>query len=66
MRETNYILVDVKLAFKYMDFGKLRKIYMTKICPELEYAATVWFHHLRSHIDIMERFQGNAAKMVPA
>ena len=64
-RTTYNLLVNVKVAFHYMDREMMRKIITTLIRPKLEYAATVWSPHLKKHIRKLERIQRAATKLVP-
>lgn len=41
VREANYIFVNVKIEFRYMDSDMFSKLYTTYIQPKLEYASAV-------------------------
>ena len=62
---TYSMLINIRVAFTYMDNEMMRKIISTMIRPRLEYAATVWSPHLRKHVMKLERVQRAATRMVP-
>ena len=44
---TYRMLSNIRVAFCYMDKDMMRKILTTMVCPRLEYAAVVWFPHMK-------------------
>lgn len=44
--EVNYMLVTVKIAFRYKDKGLFRKIFTAYMGPKLEYTSPVWSLHI--------------------
>lgn len=62
-READSILVNVKIASKFMECEMFRNIYTTNICPTHEFATTVC-PHLKSLTELLERDQRNVARMV--
>jgi len=62
---TYSMLVNIKVAFTYMDGDMMRKIISTLIRPKLEYAGNVWSPHMKKHIKKLERVQRAATRMVP-
>ena len=62
---TRRTLMNIRVAFKYMDMGMMKKIMTAMIRPKLEYAAVVWSPHMKKDIRKLERIQRAATKMVP-
>ena len=62
---TYSMLVNIRVAFTYMDKEMMRKIISTLVRPKLEYAAIVWSPHLKKHVIKLERIQRAATRMVP-
>ena len=40
--ETYNLLMNIRMAFTYVDEDMIKKLIMTLVRPRLEYAATVW------------------------
>ena len=59
------VLMDVRVAFSYIDKNMMKKIMTTMIRPRLEYAAVVWSPYMKKDIRKLERVQRAATKMVP-
>ena len=65
-RETYKLLINIRVAFHYMDEEMMKKLILAVIRPRLEYAAVVWSPHKVKHIRKIERIQRAATKMVPS
>ena len=61
---TYRLLVNMRVAFHYMDVEMLRKLIVSMIRPRLEYAAVVWSPHCKKHEIKLESIQRMASRMV--
>ena len=59
------LLMNMKIAFTYIDADMVRKIITTFIRPQLEYASVVWNPHLQKDIKKIERIQRAATRWAP-
>ena len=63
--KTYKMLQNIGLAFYYLDEGMMRKILVTLIRPQMEYAAVIWSPHMKKHQKKIERIQRLATRMIP-
>ena len=63
---TYRLLTKIKTAFTYMDEEMLRKLIVSMIGPQLEYAALVWSQHKKNDITTIERTQITATRLAPS
>ena len=56
----------IKRSFKYFDKSCFTMLYKTYIRPQLEYCIQAWSPGLRRDIDMMEKVQRRATKMIPS
>ena len=59
------MLMNIQMAFTFLDKDMIRKIITTIIRPKLEYAEVIWSLHKKNHVLRLERIQRIATKMVP-
>ena len=64
MNEWNAIVGILRRSFTHLDTKSFKKLYCTFVRPHLEYAQNVWSPHLLKHIDILEKVQERATKLV--
>ena len=55
----------IKRTFDYIDVKGFNKIYKGYIRPHLEYCIQAWRPYLRKDIDLLERVQRRATKIIP-
>ena len=56
----------IKQNFKYMSKDSLMILYKTFVRPHLEYCAPIWNPRYCKDIDILERVQRRATKLIPS
>ena len=66
LSKANQLLGLIKRTFSYMDSDLMRLLFISVIRPHLEYANVVWYPFLKKDIDLIERVQHRATKMVPS
>ena len=54
----------LRRSFTHLDTKSFKKLYCTFVRPHLEYAQNIWSPHLLKHIDILEKVQERATKLV--
>ena len=63
--KANKILGMLSRTFEYRDLELIKSLYTTFVRPHLEFAVAVWSPYLKGDIDILERVQRRATKLVP-
>jgi hypothetical protein len=63
--KANQILGLIRRTFTYMDADLMKKLYISLVRPHLEYANVIWHPHLKRQVELLERVQHRATKMVP-
>ena len=54
----------IRRTFSYLDPKMFLKLYTAFVRPHLEYAVAVWSPHLMKHIDLVEKVQMRATKLI--
>ena len=54
----------IRRSFSFLDKTFFKKLYVTFVRPHLEYAQSVWAPHLKKYVDMLEKVQIRATKMV--
>lgn len=62
VEEASYLLVTVRIAFKYMN-KMFMKILTTYVRPKLEYAPPAWFSYWRKYKELLKKVWRNALRM---
>lgn len=65
VNKANQILGCIKHTFKHMNKEIFQLLYKSLVRPHLEYNSVVWNPHLKKDMDVIERVQRRATKMVP-
>ena len=63
--DTYQLLINLRMALKYMDEEMINKLITSLIRTKLEYAAVIWSSH-KKNIKKLERLQRAAKKMAPS
>jgi hypothetical protein len=61
----NQILGLIKRTFTYLDCQLVKQLYTSLVRPHLEYGNVVWSPYHQGDIDMMERVQHRATRLVP-
>ena len=61
----NRILGMIKRTFCYLDKTVVLQLYKSLVRPHLEYGIQAWRPHLQKDIDLIERVQRRATKLIP-
>ena len=64
--KANARLGIIKRSFEFLDKEIFLALYLTMVRPQLEYAVQCWSPYLQSDIDLLERVQHRATKLVPS
>ena len=64
--KANQALGMIKRNFKYVSKDSLMILYKTFVRPHLEYCAPIWNPRYCNDIDILERVQRRATKLIPS
>ena len=64
--KANKTLGMLSRTFEYRDLELIKSLYTTFVRPHLEFAVAVWNPYLKGDIDILERVQRRATKLVPS
>ena len=65
VNKANQILGCIKHTFKHINKEIFKLLYKSLVRPHLEYNSVVWNPHLKKDMDVIERVQRRATKMVP-
>ena len=65
VNKANQILGCIKHTFKHLNKEIFKLLYKSMVRPHLEYNSVVWSPHLKKDMDVIERVQRRATKMVP-
>ena len=63
--KTNQLLGLIKRSFVYKDIQSVKLLYTALVRPHLEYGNAVWHPMYKKDIDLLERVQRRATRMVP-
>ena len=63
-RKANAIVGLTRRSFTYLDSKSFTKLYTSFVRQHLEYAQCVWAPHLLKHVEILEKVQMRATKLV--
>ena len=64
INKANAIMGLIRRSFSFLDKTFFKKLYVTFVRPHLEYAQSVWAPHLKKYVDMLEKVQIRATKMV--
>jgi len=64
--KANKVLGMLLRTFEYRDLDLIKSLYTTFVRPHLEFAVSVWSPHMQGDIDILEKVQRRATKLVPS
>ena len=64
VRTANAIVGQIRRSFTFLDGETFRRLYTALVRPHLEYAQAVWSPYLAKHINMIERVQIRATKLV--
>src|SRR5664279_68235 len=65
VKTANRILGMIKRTFCYLNREIVLQLYKSLVRPHLEYCIQAWRPHLQKDIDLMEKVQRRATKMIP-
>jgi len=65
VNKANQLLGLIRRGFTYMDCELMKQLFTSIVRPHLEYANIVWHPYLRSDIELIEKVQHRATRMVP-
>ena len=63
--KANSVLGRINRTFTYKDKELMRLLYTSLVRPHLEYAVQSWSPHLRKDINILEKVQRRATRLIP-
>jgi Reverse transcriptase (RNA-dependent DNA polymerase) len=63
--KANQLLGLIRRGFAYMDGALMKQLYTAIVRPHLEYANVVWHPYLKRDIELLERVQHRATRLVP-
>ena len=64
VNKANAILGLIRRSFSFLDAKLFKKLYTTFVRPHVEYAQSVWAPHLKKYIEMLEKVQMRATKMI--
>ena len=64
VNKANAMVGLIRRTFSYLDPKMFLKLYTAFVRPHLEYAFAVWSPHLMKHIDLVEKVQMRATKLI--
>ena len=62
----NKILGMLTRTFDYRDLDIIKSLYTTFVRPHLEFSVAVWNPYLKGDIEILEKVERRATKLVPS
>ena len=65
IKKGNVIVGTIRRTFSSLNESTFTQLFKALVRPHLEYAAAVWFPHLRRDIDAIEAVQRRATKQIP-
>ena len=63
--KSNQLLGLIKRSFVYKDIQSVKLLYTALVRPHLEYGNAVWHPMYKKDIDLLEKVQRRATRMVP-
>ena len=63
--KANKILGMLKKRLRYPNVNNIKLLYTSMVRPHLEFAITSWCPYLKKDIDMIEKIQRRATKLVP-
>ena len=63
--KANQLLGLIRRCFAHLDISLMKTLFTTIVRPHLEYANVVWHPYLKRDIELLERVQHRATRMVP-
>jgi len=66
IKTANRILCIIKRTFTYLDSENVLQLYKTLVRPHLEYSVQAWIPYYRKYIDLIEKVQRRATKLIPS
>ena len=64
VNKANEIMGLIRRGFSFLDADFFKKLYVSFVRPHLEYAQSVWAPHLKKYVDMLEKVQMRATKLV--
>ena len=64
-RKTNRVIGIIKRSFHCIDKIMFHNLYVSLVCSHLEHASDIWNPHLIGDIQVLEKVQKRATKLVP-
>ena len=64
-KKANRVLGMIKRNFIYKDKTTVLRLYKSLVRPHLDYCMQIWSPHMRKDIDLVERVQHRATKLIP-
>ena len=64
VKKANAIMGVIRRSFSFLNGNLFKKLYVTFVRPNLEYAQVVWAPHLMKYISMIENVQIRATKLV--
>ena len=64
VNKANAIMGLIRRSFSFLDKDFFKKLYVTFVRPHVEYAQPVWAPHLKKYVDMLEKVQMRATKLV--
>ena len=65
VKTANRVLGMIKRTFTYLNKENMLILYKSLVRPHLEYSVHAWRPHYRKYIDLIEKVQRRAAKLIP-
>ena len=64
VKKANAIMGLIRRSFSFLDVALFRKLYTTFVRPHIEYAQVVWSPFLMKHVNLLEKVQERATRLV--